>query len=94
MTEELIYPDFDKALELLNKSADPVSDILRTSAYRHPLCFLYEKLVQAKELTRISEIPREEKEKYFKVVKHLSTRYEKVTTAQSLYVFDSINEKI
>ena len=52
---------FDLTLSLLQKSPDPVSDILRSSAYWIPLQMLYVELVRNKDLTPLSDLNYDQK---------------------------------
>ena len=80
---------FDLVLSLLKKSPDPIKDILRSSAYYLPLQMLYCDLVKNKDLVPLSELPEEEKRKYWSmVVEKEKPGYVKIWMCQSLYVYN------
>lgn len=85
-------PAFNTAIDLLSKSKDPVSDILRSSAYWIPLQFVYVEMCRNKDLTRLSELPKERKQEYWKMVCSDWEQWKKITLCQALYVWDFINQ--
>ena len=81
---------FDLTLSLLKKSSDPISDILRTSAYWIPLQMLYVELVKNKDIIQISDLYPEQKEKYWSLVKDLDKdKWAKISIAQALYTYET-----
>lgn len=85
----MTVPAFDKALELLSKSPDPVADILRSSCYWIPLQFVYVQMAKNKDLVRLSELPIEKKEQLWNMVKGFDwPRWKKVNVAQAIYVYE------
>jgi len=81
----------DQALNLLKKSSDPYSDIKRSSCYWIPLQWLYVRLIENKDLTRLTELPKGEKEKYWNQVKDLERdKSVKIMMAQALYTWDFV----
>lgn len=95
----MTFPAFDKALDHLKKSSDPIGEIMRTSAYLFPMQWLYVKMCQEvvnletkeKALKWISETDAETKNKYWILVKEKDwPRYKKIWAMQAVYCFDNL----
>ena len=81
----------DQALTLLKNSPDPYEDIKRSSAYWIPLQWLYVRMIENKDLTRLTELPKDKKEKYWNQVKDLEKHQAtKIMMAQALYTWDFV----
>ena len=87
----MVMIPFDLVLSLLKKSPDPIKDILRSSAYYLPLQMLYCDLVKNKDLVPLSELPEQEKRKYWSLVPE-GKPYVKIWMSQSLYVYNWLNK--
>lgn len=85
---------FDRSISLLTASADPVSDILRSSAYWTPLQFVYVEMAKNKDLVRISDLLKETKLMYWNIVNPEWERWKKITVIQALYVWDQIKKEL
>jgi len=81
---------FDLTLSLLQKSPDPVGDILRSSAYWIPLQMLYVELVRNKDLTPLSDLTYDEKEKYWNMTE--GEQWKRISLCQALYTYESLNK--
>lgn len=86
---------FDRAISLLTASADPESDILRTSAYWIPLQFVYAAMVRNGDLSEMVHIDKERKIYYWSKVRGLKKdKTVRVMIAQALYVWDEIKKQL
>jgi hypothetical protein len=81
----------DQALLLLKNSSDPYSDIKRSSCYWIPLQWLYVRMIENKDLVRLSELDKREKVKYWSLVKNLKKdKAVKIMMAQAIYTWDNL----
>ena len=62
---------FELVITELSKVSDPVEKICSSSAYWIPLQWLYERMVENKDLAPLAELPIEDKKRYWNMVKHL-----------------------
>lgn len=86
-----MIPAFDLALSELKKVKDPYSKICSSCAYWFALHWLYLEMVKYHGLTRLSELEKEEKSRYWDMVKNLDKdQWAKIMIAQSLYVYEKI----
>lgn len=85
---------FDRAISLLTASADPESDIMRSSLYWVNLQFIYVEMVKNGDLTRLTDLPKEVKLMYWNRVNSDWEQWKKIAVVQSLYVWDQIKEQI
>lgn len=84
----------NSVLVLLKDKENKSEKIIGSSCYWIPLSLTYDSLRRSKEVISISDLPAEEKKKYWVQVKGLDVpRYTKIMIVQALYLFDLINEK-
>lgn len=82
---------FDLALNELKKFSNPEQRICETSAYWQPLQLVYVKLVENKDLTALSDLPKDERQRYWNLVKELEAeQWKKISIAQALYAYEVI----
>lgn len=82
---------FDAALNELKKFSNPEDKIMETSAYWQPLQLVYVKLVENKDLTALSDLPKDQKERYWNLVKELEAgTWKKISICQAIYVWEVI----
>jgi hypothetical protein len=93
ITEMINAPAYDMAISLLQKSTDPVSDILRTSAYWIPLQFVYVQMVKNKDLQPWSDLPKETRMEHWRMTDRDWPQWKRITLCQSIYVWNNLNEK-
>jgi len=79
---------FDLTLSLLQSSPDPISDILRSSAYWIPLQLLYVELVRNKDLVPLSDLTYDEKEKYWNMTE--GEQWKRISLCQAIYTYESL----
>lgn len=88
-----MIPAFDLALSELKKVNDPLSKICSSSAYWIPLQWVYSEMVRNKDLVSLSELGKEEKGRYWDMVKNLEKdKWAKIMIAQSLYVYENLKQ--
>jgi hypothetical protein len=81
------------AIELLSKETDYYQKICSSSAYWIPLQWLYVRMVENNDLTRLTDLPKEEKEMYWSFVKEIEKpKWAKIMVVQALYVYDQIKQ--
>lgn len=86
-------PAFEEAIDLLHKAENPVEKILQTSAYWIPMQFVYVQMVKNKDLSRVSELPKEKRVRLWEYVKNKPwPQWKKITVLQSLYVWENIRQ--
>jgi hypothetical protein len=82
---------YDEALTELAKVSNPIETIISSSAYWVPLQWLYVKIAENKEITPLSELPKQEKERYWRMVVNLEKpKWVKISIAQSLYIYEFV----
>ena len=82
---------FDLALSELKKISNPEQRICETSAYWITFQLVYCKMVENKDLTPLSDLPIEQKQRYWDQVKELErAKWKKICVAQALYCYDVI----
>lgn len=87
----MTFPAFDKALDHLKKSSDPIGEIMRTSAYLFPMQWLYTEMCKRGGLTWISQADTVTKNKYWSMVKDKDwPRYKKIWVMQAAYCWDNL----
>jgi hypothetical protein len=84
---------FDLAISELKKSSNPIEKIIANSAYWIPLQWVYVQMVQNRDITRLSELSRENRLKYWEQVRGQDwQKWKKIAVSQALYVYDKINQ--
>lgn len=82
---------FDAALRKLKEVTNPEEKIIGDSLYWQPLQLVYVKLVENKDLTALSDLPKDERSRYWNLVKELEAeQWKKISIAQALYVYEVI----
>lgn len=82
----------DKALNLLSKEQDPLKKICSSSAYFNPLVWLYDRLRENKDIIPLSDLPKETKTEYWKIVcreRPDKDRYIKILICQAIHAYKS-----
>ena len=86
-------PAFNLVISELSKVDNPTAKIIGNSAYWIPLQWVYVEMIKNRDLVRLSELPKEQKEKYWRMVVNINAPpWKKINIAQSLYVYEKINQ--
>jgi len=81
---------FDHAITVLQTSPDPHERIINSSAYWIPLQWLYVRMVENKYLIPLSEISKEQKERYWNLSSVKKEQWSRICICQALYVYENI----
>lgn len=83
---------FDLALAELKKVNNPEDKIIQSSAYWQPFQLVYVEMVKNGDLIPLSDLEREQKERYWSLVKGLDFKqWKKISIAQALYCYEVIS---